>query len=130
MRYYMLNKPRGRITATEDKHFPTVMELFPEDERAGLHPVGRLDIDTEGLLLITDDGELTFRLTRPEFAFKKQYYFMAFGELTEEKARSVEKAGALFGNGLPRSPARIENIEHLTVSACSNFIPTESSLIV
>lgn len=64
--YLLLHKPAGVLTATEDKHQPTVMELLPESlRRRGLAPVGRLDKDTEGLLLLTDDGELTHRLLSP-----------------------------------------------------------------
>ena len=57
-RYYMLNKPAGVITASRDARHPTVLGLFPENERRGLFAVGRLDKDTEGLLIVTDDGAL------------------------------------------------------------------------
>lgn len=125
MRYYMLNKPRGVVTAVRDSTFGTVMDCFPRDLSTGLHPVGRLDLDTEGLLIITDDGELTFRLTRPEFGFVKRYFFMAFGSLSAEGAEKIEHGGTLFGNGKPAKPAKIEALEHRTVAACSSYIPAE-----
>ena len=64
--YYMLYKPRGLLTAKRDARRETVMSCFPEALRETLHPVGRLDRDTEGLLLFTDDGMLDVRLLRPE----------------------------------------------------------------
>lgn len=57
MEYYMLNKPQGVVSATEDKKYPTVLDLIADKKRKDLFPVGRLDLDTEGLLLITNDGE-------------------------------------------------------------------------
>ena len=68
----MMNKPRGYLTARSDRTRPTVMELLPPALRA-LHPVGRLDMDTEGLLLLTDDGDLDRRLLRPEQHVEKLY---------------------------------------------------------
>lgn len=121
----MLNKPRGTVSATSDPFFKTVMDCFPTEMSTGLYPVGRLDIDTEGLLIITDDGELTFRLTRPEFGFVKRYFFMAFGKLTSGGKEKIEKGGTLYGNGKAAKPARIEYIEHGTVAACSKYISAE-----
>ncbi|MBQ6579520.1 MAG: 16S rRNA pseudouridine(516) synthase, partial [Oscillospiraceae bacterium] len=99
MRYYMLNKPGGVVTATSDKFSKTVMDLFPDDIRKGLFPIGRLDRDTEGLLIITDDGDFAFRMLRPEFGITKRYFFRAFGEINEEKIKKLESGGALYGNG-------------------------------
>lgn len=125
LRYYMLNKSRGTVSATSDPFFKTVMDCFPTDMSTGLYPVGRLDIDTEGLLVITDDGELTFRLTRPEFGFVKRYLFMAFGSLTSAGKEKIEMGGVLYGNGKTAKPARIEHLEHESVAACSKYIPAE-----
>jgi 23S rRNA pseudouridine2605 synthase len=70
--YYVLNKPRGVVTTAADTHGrPTVVELVPAEPR--VFPVGRLDADTEGLLLLTNDGELTHRLTHPSFGVEKEY---------------------------------------------------------
>ena len=71
--YYMLNKPSGVITATMDKKKETVLDLL-DDKRKDLFPVGRLDIDTEGLLLITNDGELCHRLLSPKHHVDKCYF--------------------------------------------------------
>ena len=73
--YVMLNKPAGVLTATEDQRQKTVLDLLPEDlRRRGRFPVGRLDKDTEGLLLLTDDGELAHRLLSPKKHVDKVYY--------------------------------------------------------
>ena len=72
--YYMLNKPAGCVSATEDKHFPTVVSFIEDAVRKDLFPVGRLDKDTEGFLLITNDGELTHRLLSPAYHVKKTYF--------------------------------------------------------
>lgn len=70
--YYLLNKPPGVVSTAEDTHGrPTVLELVPPEPR--VHPVGRLDMETEGLLLITNDGTLTYRLTHPSFGVDKEY---------------------------------------------------------
>lgn len=72
-RYYMLNKPAGVITASRDERHDTVLELFPEKLRRGLFAVGRLDKDTEGLLLVTDDGALSHALMSPTRHVSKVY---------------------------------------------------------
>ena len=95
MRYYMLNKPGGVVTAVSDAKDKTVMDCFPEDIRPGLFPVGRLDKDTEGLLIITDDGDFAFRMLRPEFGITKRYFFRAFGEISEEKIEKLKNGGTL-----------------------------------
>ena len=70
--HYLLNKPRGVVSTAADTHGrPTVVGLVPAEPR--VHPVGRLDTDTEGLLLLTNDGELTHRLTHPSFGVEKEY---------------------------------------------------------
>src|SRR5207302_4632224 len=70
--YYLLNKPRGAVTTAADpQHRRTVVDLVPLEPR--VFPVGRLDVDTEGLLLLTNDGELTHRLTHPSFGVEKEY---------------------------------------------------------
>jgi 23S rRNA pseudouridine2605 synthase len=70
--YYLLNKPRGVVTTASDPQGrPTVVDLVPGDPR--VYPVGRLDADTEGLLLLTNDGDLTYRLTHPSFGVEKEY---------------------------------------------------------
>ena len=71
--YYILNKPQGYVSATEDMLYPTVMELV-QSQRHDLYPVGRLDVDTEGLLLISNDGKLTHEVLSPKKHVDKKYY--------------------------------------------------------
>lgn len=123
MRYYMLNKPSGVVTATADRSLGTVMDCFPPEIRNGLHPAGRLDRDTEGLLIITDDGDFTFRLIRPEFETEKRYFFRAFGSLDEEKIAALKKGGFLFGNGEKARPAEISETNQSSVLENAAFIP-------
>lgn len=125
MRYYMLHKPGGFVTARKDSTAPAVLDLFPPKIREGLHPVGRLDKDTTGLLILTDDGDLTFRLTRPEFSFPKRYFFRAFGKFSEEEAKKLAEGGKLYGNGLPAKPAFFSELKTETVSENAAFIPEE-----
>ncbi|MDH6363401.1 16S rRNA pseudouridine516 synthase [Enterococcus sp. PF1-24] len=82
--YYLLHKPAGVITATKDAQQQTVMDLLPEVWREGLFPVGRLDKDTEGLLLITNDGELAHQLLSPKKHVEKEYYARVAGVMTAE----------------------------------------------
>jgi len=89
--YLILNKPRGYVTSTKDREM-TVMELLtgiPRPEK--LFPVGRLDKDAEGLLLITNDGELAHRLTHPKWKVPKTYYAVVEGELKEEELEPLRK---------------------------------------
>lgn len=88
--YYILNKPAGFITATYDKNQKTVMELVPS-KRVGLAPVGRLDKDTEGFLLITNDGQLSHRLLSPSHHVEKAYYAELSGSLPADAAELMEK---------------------------------------
>ena len=91
MRYYMFNKPRGYITACSDPRHKTVMDLIPEEERAGLFPVGRLDKDTEGFLILTDDGKFCNTVNSPESNIVKTYFCWARGSLNDEKIRMLEE---------------------------------------
>ena len=125
MRYYMLNKPSGVITAVSDRETKTVMDCFPDEMRQGLHPVGRLDKDTEGLLIITDDGDLTFRLTRPEFGITKRYFFRAFGKIDEEKTEKLAKGGMLYGNKETARPAFLTDVILSTVEKDAGFMDEE-----
>lgn len=82
--YYMLNKPAGVVSATRDKLSSTVVDLIEEGKRKDLFPVGRLDRDTEGLLLITNDGDLAHRLLSPKKHVKKLYFARVQGRVVEE----------------------------------------------
>ena len=91
--YYMLNKPAGVVSATEDKRETTVIDLIRDRKRKDLFPVGRLDKDTEGLLLITNDGQLAHRLLSPKRHVDKTYYAKVSGCVTREDV-------LLFARGL------------------------------
>ncbi len=106
--YYMLYKPCGVVTATEDKRQGTVMDLLPpEARRMGLFPVGRLDKDTSGLLLLTDDGEFAHRVISPRSEVVKLYYAQVEGELTEEDAAAFAR-GVVLGDGTQCLPAHLD----------------------
>ena len=113
--YVMLHKPAGVLTATEDKRQPTVLELLPAPlRRRGLAPVGRLDKDTEGLLLLTDDGELTHRLLSPRYHVDKRYYARVDGTL-DAADEAAFAAGMTLDDGLECLPA---GLERLAPGAC------------
>ncbi len=82
--YYMLNKPQGYVSATEDNVYPTVIDLIHESYHLDLFPVGRLDVDTEGLLLITNDGHLAHQLLSPKNKCPKCYYAIIDGVVTDD----------------------------------------------
>ena len=106
--YVLLHKPGGVLTATEDRRQETVMELLPQElRRVGLAPVGRLDKDTEGLLLLTNDGELTHRLLSPKYHVDKRYFARVDGHLTAAHTEAFAK-GMTLGDGLKCLPARLE----------------------
>lgn len=83
-RYFMLHKPAGYLSATEDRYQPVVLDLIKEMKKEELFPVGRLDIDTEGLLLLTNDGALAHELLSPKKHVDKTYFAKILGRVTEE----------------------------------------------
>ena len=88
--YYMLNKPKGCISATNDREHKTVIDIIKSSNKKDLFPVGRLDIDTEGLLLITNNGELAHKLLSPKKHVEKKYYVEVQGILDENDAKIME----------------------------------------
>lgn len=109
-RYYMLNKPAGVITASRDERHGTVLELFPESLRRGLFAVGRLDKDTEGLLLVTDDGALSHALMSPSRHVSKVYEAELDGVL-------VPDAAERFGAGLTLHEGKYHQVKRM-IAAC------------
>ncbi|MFR5852416.1 MAG: pseudouridine synthase [Oscillospiraceae bacterium] len=106
--YVMLHKPAGVLAATEDRKQPTVLDLLPPElRRIGLAPVGRLDKDTEGLLLLTNDGELAHRLLSPKYHVDKRYLARVDGELSAADAEAFAR-GMTLGDGLECLPAGLE----------------------
>ena len=105
--YYLFHKPFGCVTARRDDRYPTVMDWFRELNNPDLSPVGRLDRETEGLLVITDDGMWNRRMTRPEHHVEKTYSFTLLGDLTEDRRQALESGVLLPGDDVPTAPARI-----------------------
>lgn len=105
--YYMLNKPAGVVSATTDTRDKTVIDLIKAKKRKDLFPVGRLDKDTEGLLLITNDGELAHRLLSPKKHVDKVYYAKVEGVVTEKDVSSFAE-GVSLGAGEMAKPAKLE----------------------
>ena len=121
MLYYMFNKPKGCVTACSDAEHHTVMEYFPPELAARLHPVGRLDEDTCGLLIMTDDGSIDQRLLSPENHVSKTYYFHAFGDITEEKIKELE--GGICLGSMTALPAVFEMQQRCHVRDIEQYMP-------
>lgn len=134
--YYMLNKPEGVLSTTEDRRRTTVLDLLDERRRKDLFPVGRLDIDTEGLLLITNDGELAHRLLAPKFHVDKVYYAEIAGKVTEADVKAFAR-GLKFDEDLTAAPADLkilppsrEQYEYLDEEGLPHVLePDEYSLV-
>ncbi len=105
--YYLMNKPAGVISASEDKKQQTVVDLIDERTRTDLFPVGRLDKDTEGLLIITNDGELAHRLLAPKRHVDKVYYARVTGRIDARDVARFEK-GIQYDEHLTAMPAKLE----------------------
>lgn len=104
--YIMLNKPVGFITTVaDDKGRPTVMELV-SDINARIYPVGRLDYDTEGLLLLTNDGDLTYRITHPKHDIEKTYVAEVTGDINMDTIIQLRRGVVI--DGVKTSPAQVE----------------------
>ena len=122
-KYYMFNKPAGCVTARRDAEKKTVMDYFPEEWRDRLHPIGRLDLDTEGLLIVTDDGRLDNRLNQPDRHVSKRYYFRALGHIGKEEAERLEGGIELYHKGIEAKPAVFEPEGTSTVLENAALIP-------
>ena len=105
--YYVLNKPAGVVSATEDKKYKTVVDLI--DTEREIAPVGRLDIDTEGLMLLTDDGKLAHRLLAPKNHVDEGYCGEVEGKITEDGVKGL-KEGLDYGEDKPSKPGKLEII--------------------
>lgn len=113
--YFMLNKPVGVVSATEDNLSKTVVELLSrEDYRKDIFPAGRLDKDTEGFLLLTNDGELAHRLLSPKKHVDKTYFVKLRDVLSEEAAAKLE-TGVSIGEKKDTRPAKVERVDTDTI---------------
>ena len=113
--YYMLNKPKGVVSATNDNLNQTVIDLIPEKYQEELFPVGRLDKDTEGLLIITNDGVLAHNLLSPQKHVTKKYYALIKGFVTEEDV-AMFKEGLDIGEKKPTMPADLHILKSQEIS--------------
>ena len=118
----LLHKPLDVVTARQDARHPTVLDLLPPQLRH-LHPVGRLDRDTEGLLLLTDDGKLTAHLTRPEHHVEKSYAFWATNDLSESALERLERGLLLPPDPRPTLPAKAAVTGRSTLYQIADQIP-------
>lgn len=119
-RYFMLNKPEGYISATKDRQHQTVLDLLDEDNTDQLHIAGRLDIDTTGLVLITDDGQWSHRITSPTSGCQKTYLLETAEPITETQKQQIELGIKLDNEKRPTLPAKMElvasHIARLTIT--------------
>ena len=104
-RYYVLNKPTGVIVSMSDTHGRATVQNLLGEETRGVFPVGRLDADTSGVLLFTDDGDLAHRLTHPSFGVEKIYRVEVRGRVNGEDVRRIGE-GIVLDDG-PAAPARL-----------------------
>lgn len=109
--YYMLNKPSGVVSATTDNHDKTVVELITDSSRKDLFPVGRLDKDTEGLLLITNDGELSHQLLSPKKHVDKTYIAEVAGVISGQHV-DMFKSGLKVDNEFTAKPAELNVLDY------------------
>lgn len=123
--YYLLHKPQGVVSArTDDKH-ETVLDLIvPEDRVEGLYPVGRLDRDTEGLVLLTNNGPLGFRMLHPKHHVTKIYYVEVNG-LLEQDAPTFFENGIRFLDGTVCKPAQLMILEATDEKSCASVTISE-----
>lgn len=113
--YYMLNKPSGAVSATKDAKDKTVLDLLSDNKRKDLFPVGRLDKDTEGLILLTNNGDLAHRLLAPKKHVNKVYFAKVDGVVTEEDVNLFAK-GLSIGGGDVAKPSKLEILSSDSIS--------------
>lgn len=109
-KYFLLNKPKGIISATTDATHTTVIDLFYKENIKGLYPIGRLDRDTEGLLIITNNGPLGYRLLNPVQHIEKEYYVEVNGPLDNSCIQKFYD-GIIFHDGTICKPAILSILE-------------------
>ena len=123
--YIMMNKPKNTVSATEDAIERTVVDILRDEDRIHkVFPVGRLDKDTEGLMLLTNDGELAHKLISPKKDVEKKYYVEVSGELKNEHLEIV-KEGVTLEDGYKCKPARLEILDTSEGNSKANIFITE-----
>lgn len=127
-RYVMLHKPAGCVTATEDLKDKTVMDYLPKEFRQNMFPVGRLDKDTEGLLLITDDGALNHNLLSPAKHVEKTYYAKIRGAVTQREIKAFAE-GLSIGEKKPTAPAVLQVVDVSDMKLKNEANPADSETV-
>ena len=123
--YIMMNKPKNTVSATEDAIQRTVVDILRDEDRIyKVFPVGRLDKDTEGLMLLTNDGELAHKLISPKKDVEKKYYVEVSGELKNEHLKII-KEGVILEDGYRCKPARLEILDSSEGNSKANIFITE-----
>ena len=123
--YIMMNKPKDTVSATEDAIERTVVDILRDEDRIyKVFPVGRLDKDTEGLMLLTNDGELAHKLISPKKDVEKKYYVEVSGELKNEHLKII-KEGVILEDGYRCKPARLEILDSSEGNSKANIFITE-----
>ena len=123
--YIMMNKPKDTVSATEDVIERTVVDILRDEDRIyKVFPVGRLDKDTEGLMLLTNDGELAHKLISPKKDVEKKYYVEVSGELKNEHLKII-KEGVILEDGYRCKPARLEILDSSEGNSKANIFITE-----
>ncbi len=121
--YYIMNKPKGYVcTVKDDKNRKTVMDLLPQNSKR-LFPIGRLDYDTEGLLILTNDGELTFKLTHPKNEVPKTYLVKTEKPVKEEDLAKLR--GGVYVDGVKTKKCNVKLIESNKTSSKLHITITE-----
>ncbi|MDE7326634.1 MAG: pseudouridine synthase [Lachnospiraceae bacterium] len=121
--YYIFHKPAGCITALRDPTEPTILKYLNTLDMTKLRPVGRLDRDTEGLLILTDDGAYNQHMTHPDMGTEKEYFFWAMGIFSKEKKKKLETGVQLAGKILsPARPAKVTFLQESRLMEIHGFI--------
>lgn len=123
--YFMFHKPAGCITARTDLKHRTVLDYFPEELRQLLHPVGRLDRDTEGLLLLTTDGSFTNHLMSPDNHVEKKYEFTALGNLCDDAIEELQNGIYFAGDDKVTQPCKITVTGSSILKETLHVLPVE-----
>lgn len=115
LKYYIFYKIAGYITAMEDEKFPTVADLLPEYvDKNSVFPVGRLDKDTEGLLIFTNDGDLNYKLTHPDKKVEKKYFVKLDRPISLEDIKMLE-SGVTLDTNYKALPGKVEQIDETSI---------------
>lgn len=114
--YWMLHKPQGYVCSNDDGDYPTIYQFFDYPLAGRLHSAGRLDVDTTGLVLLTDDGQWSHRITSPKFHCEKTYLVTLADPVESHYQQACEEGILLRGEKTPTKPARLEILDDYNVN--------------